>query len=189
MHRDRNDPGLMTTIDEIIENFAVLDDWDDRYRYVIELGRTLEPLPEALRSESNKVQGCASQVWMATRVRPDGATLDLYVQLRSADPSTEPDAIPGALIHRSRDLTTRATVRDGQSVLLGGVTLTRRLGNRRAFPWLGTVAPLDVVTGFVSAEGKDNGRPVGVAIDRRGELLVADDVGNVVWRVKKKKKK
>ena len=62
----------MTTIDEIIENFSVLDDWDDRYRYVIELGRTLAPLPEALRTESNKVQGCASQVWMATSVQPDG---------------------------------------------------------------------------------------------------------------------
>jgi cysteine desulfuration protein SufE len=61
------------TINEIIENFAVLDEWDDRYRYVIELGRTLEPLPEALRTETNKVQGCASQVWMATSVQPDGA--------------------------------------------------------------------------------------------------------------------
>ena len=50
----------MTTIDDIIENFALLDDWDDRYRYVIELGRTLAPLPEAVRTEANKVQGCAS---------------------------------------------------------------------------------------------------------------------------------
>ncbi len=61
------------TIDEIIENFAFLDDWDDRYRYVIELGRTLPPLPEAARSETNKVQGCASQVWLASQTRPDGA--------------------------------------------------------------------------------------------------------------------
>ena len=82
----------------------------------------------------------------ALRVQPDGATLDLHVQLRSAEPSLEPDAIPGALVHRSRDLTTRATVRDGQSLLLGGVTLTRRLRHRRAFPWLGTVAPLDLAT-------------------------------------------
>ncbi len=64
----------MTTIDEIIENFAVLDDWDDRYRYVIELGRTLAPLPDALRTDTNKVQGCASQVWLGTSVTPDGAT-------------------------------------------------------------------------------------------------------------------
>jgi len=61
------------TIDEIIENFSFLDDWDDRYRYVIELGRALAPLPEAARTDSNKVQGCASQVWLDTEVKPDGA--------------------------------------------------------------------------------------------------------------------
>jgi len=55
----------MTTIDEIRENFELLEDWDDRYRYVIELGRTLEPMPEAEHSASNKVQGCASQVWLS----------------------------------------------------------------------------------------------------------------------------
>jgi cysteine desulfuration protein SufE len=55
----------MTTIDEIKDNFALLDEWDDRYRYVIELGRTLTPLPDEDRSPQNKVQGCASQVWLA----------------------------------------------------------------------------------------------------------------------------
>jgi cysteine desulfuration protein SufE len=60
------------TIDEITENFSLLDDWDDRYRYIIELGRTLAPLPEADHSEANKVRGCASQVWLTTSVRPDG---------------------------------------------------------------------------------------------------------------------
>src|SRR5438128_7621659 len=64
---------MMTTIDEIRDNFALLDDWDDRYRYVIELGRMLAPLPEAQRTEANKVQGCASQVWLSTDVRPNGA--------------------------------------------------------------------------------------------------------------------
>jgi cysteine desulfuration protein SufE len=53
------------SIDMIIENFALLDEWDDRYRYLIELGRALAPLPEAARSEVNKVQGCASQVWLS----------------------------------------------------------------------------------------------------------------------------
>ena len=60
------------TIDEIRDNFALLDEWDDRYRYVIELGRTLEPMPEHEHSAENKVQGCASQVWLATTVRADG---------------------------------------------------------------------------------------------------------------------
>jgi cysteine desulfuration protein SufE len=59
-------------IDEITDNFALLDDWDDRYRYVIELGRALPPLPDAARTDANKVQGCASQVWLQTTVRPDG---------------------------------------------------------------------------------------------------------------------
>jgi cysteine desulfuration protein SufE len=60
------------TIDEIIENFALLDEWDDRYRYVIELGRSLAPLNERDRRDANKVQGCASQVWLATSVQPNG---------------------------------------------------------------------------------------------------------------------
>ena len=56
----------MPDIDEIIDNFAVLDDWDDRYRYLIELGRELSPLAEAAHNDVNKVQGCASQVWLDT---------------------------------------------------------------------------------------------------------------------------
>src|SRR5258708_20048364 len=58
-------------IDEITANFALLDDWDDRYRYVIELGRTLQPLPEAARTDANKVSGCASQVWLLTDIERD----------------------------------------------------------------------------------------------------------------------
>jgi cysteine desulfuration protein SufE len=60
-------------IDEIIENFSLLDEWDDRYRYVIELGKGLSPLAEHDRCEGNKVLGCASQFWLATTVRPNGA--------------------------------------------------------------------------------------------------------------------
>ena len=56
------------TIDDILENFALLDDWEDRYRYVIELGKELDPLPESERTAKNKVLGCASQVWLSTRV-------------------------------------------------------------------------------------------------------------------------
>src|SRR4029079_8655068 len=71
-----------TTFDAIRSDFALLDDWEDRYRYVSERGRALPPLPDALRTEPNKVRGCASQVWLATSVdRPNpaggsGPTLD-----------------------------------------------------------------------------------------------------------------
>jgi len=63
----------MADIDDIIDNFSVLDDWDDRYRYLIELGRDLPPLAQAAHSDANKVHGCASQVWLDTTVRPNGA--------------------------------------------------------------------------------------------------------------------
>jgi cysteine desulfuration protein SufE len=63
----------MPDIAEIIDNFSLLDDWDDRYRYLIELGRELPPLPAAAHSAANKVQGCASQVWLDTDVRRNGA--------------------------------------------------------------------------------------------------------------------
>ncbi len=58
-------------IDEIVENFQFLDDWDDRYKYLIELGNMLEPMPETDQVPANKVQGCVSQVWL-TSVKEDG---------------------------------------------------------------------------------------------------------------------
>jgi cysteine desulfuration protein SufE len=57
-----------TPIADIIDNFSLLDEWDDRYRYVIELGRKLPPLLDAQRTDANKVQGCVSQVWLATAI-------------------------------------------------------------------------------------------------------------------------
>jgi cysteine desulfuration protein SufE len=63
----------MPDIEEIIDNISILDDWGDRYRYLIELGRELAPLADAAHSDANKVLGCASQVWLDTSVRPNGA--------------------------------------------------------------------------------------------------------------------
>jgi cysteine desulfuration protein SufE len=63
----------MADIAEIIDNFSLLDEWDDRYRYLIELGRELPPLAAEAHNDANKVRGCASQVWLDTSVRPNGA--------------------------------------------------------------------------------------------------------------------
>jgi len=63
---------VAATLDEIRDNFAFLDDWDDRMSYVIELGRALPPFPEEARTDANKVRGCASQVWLSTRVEREG---------------------------------------------------------------------------------------------------------------------
>ena len=58
---------------ELAAEFEVLGDWEERYRYVIDLGRDLAPLTDAERSDANKVRGCASQVWLVTEPRADGA--------------------------------------------------------------------------------------------------------------------
>ena len=62
---------MSATLDEIRENFSFLDDWEDRYRYVIELGRELAPLSEAARTDVHKVPGCVSQVWLDTHFTAD----------------------------------------------------------------------------------------------------------------------
>ncbi len=54
-------------IEDIVENFSYLDEWEDRYKYVIELGKMLEPMPQELQNDTNKVRGCASQVWLSTQ--------------------------------------------------------------------------------------------------------------------------
>lgn len=60
----------MTDLQQIIDDFDYLDSWEDRYRYVIELGKALPPFPEEERTDRNKVQGCVSQVWLVTEQRP-----------------------------------------------------------------------------------------------------------------------
>jgi cysteine desulfuration protein SufE len=65
------------TLDDIRADFALLDDWEDKYRYVIELGRMMPAFEEAHRTAGNKVRGCTSQVWLATdwRQRDAGAPI------------------------------------------------------------------------------------------------------------------
>lgn len=58
------------TIATLQSDFELLDDWEDRYRYIIELGRGLPAFPDALRTDATKVRGCASQVWLVSEARP-----------------------------------------------------------------------------------------------------------------------
>jgi cysteine desulfuration protein SufE len=58
--------------EEIVENFELFDDWEDRYRYVIELGREMPPLAESYRTDAWKVEGCVSQVWLVPDLKRDG---------------------------------------------------------------------------------------------------------------------
>jgi cysteine desulfuration protein SufE len=62
---------MTQTIDDIIADFDFLDDWEDRYRYVIDLGRDLKPYPESARDAAHKVRGCVSQVWLKSTLNGD----------------------------------------------------------------------------------------------------------------------
>lgn len=59
---------MLPALDTIIEDFEFLDDWEDKYRYVIEIGRSLPDLPETEKTAENKVHGCVSQVWLVSSV-------------------------------------------------------------------------------------------------------------------------
>jgi cysteine desulfuration protein SufE len=65
-------PTIDAELDDLAAEFDVLGDWEERYRYVIDLGRDLAPLTDAERSDANKVRGCASQVWLVTEPQADG---------------------------------------------------------------------------------------------------------------------
>jgi cysteine desulfuration protein SufE len=63
---------MSADLEDLAAEFELLGDWEERYRYVIDLGRALAPLAEAERSDANKVRGCASQVWLVTEPGPEG---------------------------------------------------------------------------------------------------------------------
>ncbi len=62
-------PTKIPDLDELVENFALFDDWEERYRYLIDLGRTLPAMDEAMKTEENLVRGCTSRVWMQSYVK------------------------------------------------------------------------------------------------------------------------
>ena len=61
------------TLEELAENFALFDDWEDRYKYLIDLGKTLKPMDDVLKTDVTIVKGCTSQVWMMSEVDETGA--------------------------------------------------------------------------------------------------------------------
>ncbi|MBS3804278.1 MAG: SufE family protein [Oleiphilaceae bacterium] len=75
-----NNPlGTRTTIDDVIEDMEFLDDWEDRYAYIIDLGKQLPTFPDEARTEENFVHGCQSQVWLTEYVDPDTGQMYLLI--------------------------------------------------------------------------------------------------------------
>jgi cysteine desulfuration protein SufE len=63
-------PATDARVEEMIDNFSLFEDWEDRFRYLIDLGRKLQPMDPALKTEETKVRGCTSQVWIVERLEP-----------------------------------------------------------------------------------------------------------------------
>ena len=86
----------MVDFQAICEDFASLDDWEDRYRYIIDLGNELPRMEETARNEQNKVRGCVSQVWLEHELRTN-ADGELTLRFRG-----DSDSSPGARVDRHR---------------------------------------------------------------------------------------
>jgi cysteine desulfuration protein SufE len=71
--------GSSITAEEVLDSIGFLDDWEERYRYIIDLGKSLPPLPDALKTEERFVRGCQSQVWLAEHFDPTENKLYLAV--------------------------------------------------------------------------------------------------------------
>lgn len=71
--------------EEIVDNFDLFDDWEDRYRYLIELGRAMPEVPDARKSSATKVDGCASQVWLVPEMRRNDAGQDCLYFIGDSD--------------------------------------------------------------------------------------------------------
>ncbi|TNE43472.1 MAG: SufE family protein [Deltaproteobacteria bacterium] len=67
------------TLEELVDNFEFLDSWEERYSYIIDLGRKLPPFPEEHRTDENKVRGCISQVWMVAETPEDNPEVIRFV--------------------------------------------------------------------------------------------------------------
>jgi len=71
--------GVDTTIDDVLESFEFLDDWEERYSYIIDLGKSLPAFPESEKREENYVHGCQSQVWLIHQIDPANGKVYLLI--------------------------------------------------------------------------------------------------------------
>lgn len=75
----------IVSLDRILEDFGVLDDWDERYRYIIDLGRKMAPFPDAARNDAAKVRGCASKVWLVSSLQKNAAGKEIVALQGDSD--------------------------------------------------------------------------------------------------------
>jgi len=119
------------SLEKIIDDFGVLDDWDDRYRYIIELGRKMPPFPDELRSDATKVRGCASRVWLVASRAPDAQGRDVVTFVGDSDAMIVRGLIAILLQLYSGKTSQEILAVDAKKVL-GGLGLDTHLSQQRS---------------------------------------------------------
>ena len=116
--------------EEIAETFEFLDDWEDRYRHVIDMGRAMDPLEDALRVPATKVEGCASQVWLVPEVEGQGG--DAVIRFRGDSDAMIVRGLIAILIALYSGLTAREALAVDASAELGRLELNDHLSSQRS---------------------------------------------------------
>ncbi|MFD1911364.1 SufE family protein [Halodurantibacterium flavum] len=138
-----------TAFEEIAETFEFLDDWEDRYRHVIELGRAMEPLPAALQVPATKVEGCASQVWIVPRIEGQGSAARFHFQ-GDSDAMIVRGLI--AILHALYDGLTAAEVLEVDATAeMGRLGLNEHLSSQRSNGLRAMVARIRSLAGATAA--------------------------------------
>lgn len=116
--------------EEIAETFEFLDDWEDRYRHVIDMGKAMEPLDEALRVPATKVNGCASQVWLVPEI--DGIGPDAVISFRGDSDAMIVRGLIAILIALYGGLSAREVLAVDAAAELGRLGLNDHLSSQRS---------------------------------------------------------
>ena len=116
--------------EDIADTFDFLDDWEDRYRHVIDLGKAMSPLEEALRAPATKVEGCASQVWLVPEV--DGSGPDTVIRFRGDSDAMIVRGLIAILIALYSGLTAKEVLGVDAQAELGRLGLNDHLSSQRS---------------------------------------------------------
>ena len=118
------------TFEEIADTFEFLDDWEDRYRHVIDMGKAMDPLEESLRAPATKVEGCASQVWLVPEI--DGTGRDAVLRFRGDSDAMIVRGLIAILIALYSGLTVRQVLEVDASGELERLGLHDHLSSQRS---------------------------------------------------------
>ena len=121
---------MAETFEEIVENFEFIDEWEDRYRYVIELGKALKPMDPTLQIPATKVDGCASQVWIAPAIKGTGA--DAKITFAGASDAMIVQGLIAILHALYNNKTAEEILAIEPQAILGGLGLEQHLSSQRS---------------------------------------------------------